>query len=153
MMSARDQMFVSIKALDFIASLVGMQYYDSTIEYAQRPSKMVTQAVTRFATSSAVDSSAMTNTHDETPADSHQSPLDVAADDFRKSPSETESSDIGDGIFRQDIEKDGKQVLVVWSKSEEARVVRKADLLFLPLFSVCNTATGYVWRRCLTAHS
>lgn len=102
---------------------------------------MATQAIGKFAASSAVDSSAATNTHDEKSAAAHQGPVDVTADDFHKSPSETESSDIGDGIFRQHIERDGKQVLVVWSKSEEARVVRKADFLFLPLFSVRKTAT------------
>lgn len=116
---------------------------------------MATQAIGRFAAtsavdssavdSSAVDSSAATNTQDEKSAAAPRSPVDLAADHFHKSPSETESTDIGDGTFRQHIEKDGKQVLVVWSKSEEARVVRKADFLFLPLFSVCKTATCWVW--------
>jgi hypothetical protein len=41
-----------------------------------------------------------------------------------------------DGIFRQVITKDGKDVLVTWTKEEQAKVVRKADFLFLPLFSV-----------------
>lgn len=102
---------------------------------------MSAQAIGRFAASSAVDSSAATNTQDEKPAPAPQGPVDISADDFHKSPSESESSDVGDGTFRKYIEKDGKQVLVVWSKSEEARVVRKADFLFLPLFSVCKTLT------------
>lgn len=93
-----------------------------------------------------MDSSAATNTNDEKPAAAPQGPVDVSADDFHKSPSESESSDVGDGTFWQYIEKDGRQVLVVWSKSEEARVVRKADFLFLPLFSVFKTATCQVCR-------
>lgn len=102
---------------------------------------MVTQAVGRFAASSAIDSSVATNTHEKIPTDGGQGGTTIATDDFKRPLSDTESNDIGDGVFRQHIEKDGKQVLVVWSQSEEARVVRKADFLFLPLFSVLKTAT------------
>ncbi|KAI7780352.1 hypothetical protein LA080_016076 [Diaporthe eres] len=82
---------------------------------------MATQAIGKFAASSAVDSSAATNTHDEKSSAAHQGPVDVTADDFHKSPSETESSDIGDGIFRQHIEKDRKQVS--WSGARVRRLV------------------------------
>ncbi len=41
-----------------------------------------------------------------------------------------------DGIFRQVITKNGEEVLVTWTKEEQAKVVRKADFLFLPLFAV-----------------
>lgn len=41
-----------------------------------------------------------------------------------------------DGLFHQIIDRDGEEVLVSWTKDEEERVVRKADFLFLPLFSV-----------------
>ena len=41
-----------------------------------------------------------------------------------------------DGIFQQKIIRDSSEVLVRWTKEEEARVVRKADWLFLPIFSV-----------------
>lgn len=115
---------------------------------------MATQAIGKFAASSAADSSAATNKHDEKSTAAPQGPVDIAADEFHKSPTESESSDIGDGIFRQHIEKDGKQVLVVWSNGEEDRVVRKADFLFLPLFSVRKFASHYNSRPTyLAAHS
>ncbi len=41
-----------------------------------------------------------------------------------------------DGLFHQVIVKGGNEVLVSWTREEQARVVRKADFLFLPLFSV-----------------
>lgn len=41
-----------------------------------------------------------------------------------------------DGLLRQSIEKEGREVVITWTKEEEARVVRKVDFLFLPLFSV-----------------
>lgn len=41
-----------------------------------------------------------------------------------------------DGLFHQVIVKDGKEVFVSWTRAEQARVVRKADFLFLPLFAV-----------------
>ena len=44
--------------------------------------------------------------------------------------------DPNDGLFHQVIVKDGKEVLVSWTPEEQARVVRKADFMFLPLFSV-----------------
>lgn len=34
------------------------------------------------------------------------------------------------------IDKDGAQVLVTWTRAEQRRVVRKADFLFLPIFTV-----------------
>lgn len=113
--------------------------FNSTTQEAHWSTKMATQAIGKSAVSSAVDSSAAANTHEKS-SDVGQVAVGLAADGFHKSPSETESSDVGDGIFRQHIDKDGKQVLVVWSKDEEARVVRKADFLFLPLFSVGKTA-------------
>jgi hypothetical protein len=41
-----------------------------------------------------------------------------------------------DVVFHQVIVKDGREVLVSWTPVEQARVVRKADFLFLPLFAV-----------------
>lgn len=41
---------------------------------------------------------------------------------------------------RQLIEKDGKEVEISWTEAEENWAVRKADLLFLPIFSVL-----FVW--------
>ncbi|KAL7625059.1 hypothetical protein AAE478_004273 [Parahypoxylon ruwenzoriense] len=41
--------------------------------------------------------------------------------------------------YQQHIEKDGRQVLVSWTKEEEKRVVRKADFLFLPIFALMFT--------------
>lgn len=100
---------------------------------------MATQAIGKFAATSAVDSSAATNTHEQKLAATDEGAIPIPTDDYKRPPSDTESSDLGEGIFRQHIEKDGKQVLVVWSKQEETHVVRKADFLFLPLFSVGKT--------------
>ncbi len=41
-----------------------------------------------------------------------------------------------DGLFHKVIVKNGEDVLVSWTREEQARVVRKADFLFLPLFAV-----------------
>ena len=53
--------------------------------------------------------------------------------------SESEERDVEeyqDGLLHQVITQDGKEIVVSWSKEEEAKVVRKADFLFLPLFTV-----------------
>ncbi|OTB07793.1 hypothetical protein M426DRAFT_267012 [Hypoxylon sp. CI-4A] len=56
------------------------------------------------------------------------------------SPSDGLSSASDDaGYFHQHIERNGQRVLVSWTKEEERRVVRKADLLFLPLFALMFT--------------
>lgn len=115
---------------------------------------MAAQAIGRVVASSAIDSSAVTNTYEKRSTDADRDGAAITTGDFKRPPSDTESSDIGDGVFRQHIEKDGKQVLVVWDKHEEARVVRKADFLFLPLFSVRKTSTRRNFaRRPLTTHS
>ncbi|KAL4887586.1 major facilitator superfamily domain-containing protein [Aspergillus karnatakaensis] len=44
-----------------------------------------------------------------------------------------------DGTLSQVISKNGEQVLVTWRKEEEARIVRKVDFLFLPIFSLMFT--------------
>ncbi|KAJ9144773.1 MFS general substrate transporter [Coniochaeta hoffmannii] len=63
---------------------------------------------------------------------------DVAAGtDSNSEKHDVESNE--DGCFHQYIERNGKQVLVSWTKAEEARVVRKADFLFLPLFTLMFT--------------
>ena len=49
---------------------------------------------------------------------------------------ERDPGDPNDGLFHQVLIKDGKEFLVSWTRAEQARVVRKADFLFLPLFSV-----------------
>ena len=59
----------------------------------------------------------------------------VRADDFEKVDS-IASTD----TRRQLITKDGKEVEISWTEAEERWAVRKADLLFLPIFSVL-----FVW--------
>lgn len=115
---------------------------------------MATQAVEQFAASSAVDSAIATNTHGKERTAVAQGAISTTADDILKSQSETENSDLGDGLLRQHIDKNGGRVLIVWSKSEEAKVVRKADFLFLPLFSVGKNM-GFQNARvhCLTGRS
>ncbi|KAL4815662.1 hypothetical protein BDW67DRAFT_185664 [Aspergillus spinulosporus] len=44
-----------------------------------------------------------------------------------------------DGILSQSILKNGEQVLISWRLAEEARIVRKLDFLFLPIFSLMFT--------------
>ena len=56
--------------------------------------------------------------------------------------------DPNDGLFQQIIVKDGKEVLVSWTREEQARVVRKADFLFLPLFAVRISWELEVTPRC-----
>ena len=53
--------------------------------------------------------------------------------DVEKQGSESEPND---GTFHQLISRKGEQVVVSWTKEEERKVVRKADFLFLPLFTV-----------------
>src|SRR5690349_8709655 len=50
---------------------------------------------------------------------------------------ERDLEDPSDGSLHQVITKEGKDILVSWTREEQARVVRKADFLFLPLFAVC----------------
>ncbi|SPO06183.1 related to nicotinamide mononucleotide permease [Cephalotrichum gorgonifer] len=80
-----------------------------------------------------------TSTHPDT-----ESPLDTTQEKdistevvFQSSDQDTE--DLQDGLFHQIIQKDGKDVHVSWTREEEARVVRKADFLFLPIFSLMFT--------------
>lgn len=49
---------------------------------------------------------------------------------------EHDPEDLNDGIFHQVIVKEGREVLVTWTRAEESRVVRKVDFLFLPIFAV-----------------
>lgn len=61
---------------------------------------------------------------------------------------ESHESTPSDGPFHQIIQKDGKDFLVSWTKEEETRVVRKADWLFLPIFSVgCLLSLGTINQR------
>ncbi|KAI0011194.1 MFS general substrate transporter [Xylariaceae sp. FL0662B] len=72
--------------------------------------------------------------------DKSSSAIDVK--DGQRSPSSYESrdpEDSRDGLFHQHIERDGRRVLVSWTKAEEIRVVRKADYLFLPIFALMFT--------------
>lgn len=64
-----------------------------------------------------------------------------------KAGSDTDIESTNDGLLHQYIEKEGKQVLISWTKTEEARVVRKADFLFLPLFSVCRRTPPFERQR------
>ncbi|KAK1764342.1 MFS general substrate transporter [Phialemonium atrogriseum] len=97
---------------------------------------MASQAVGNLAAASGVHSPAATDTDDEKPAVAGNA-VPITADVTPKSESDMESTD--DGLRHQHIEKDGRQVLVSWTKDEEARVVRKADFLFLPLFALMFT--------------
>ncbi|KAJ0420811.1 major facilitator superfamily domain-containing protein [Aspergillus carlsbadensis] len=55
-------------------------------------------------------------------------------------PPDSERSDLEqDGTLSQHILKNGEQVFVTWRKEEEARIVRKVDFLFLPIFSLMFT--------------
>lgn len=102
---------------------------------------MATESIRRLAVTSTVDFSAPNNPRDEKNTVADQDAFTTAAHDFHESTSYAERSDDGE-VFRQHIDKDGKQALVIWSKQEEVRVVRKADLLFLPLFSVGNNRSS-----------
>lgn len=44
------------------------------------------------------------------------------------------------------ILKNGDQVRITWTLEEEARIVRKLDILFLPIFAVSQTATLTAYR-------
>jgi hypothetical protein len=71
---------------------------------------------------------------------------DKSAVDFKVDPlpsgtstppdSERSDEEQENGTLTQHILKNGEQVLVTWRKEEEARIVRKVDFLFLPVFSV-----------------
>lgn len=41
-----------------------------------------------------------------------------------------------EGFLQAYIDKNGEKVLVTWTHAEQRRVVRKADFLFLPIFTV-----------------
>ena len=43
---------------------------------------------------------------------------------------------LDDGSLTAYIPKNGQDVLVTWTKEEQARVVRKADIFLLPVFAV-----------------
>jgi len=57
---------------------------------------------------------------------------DSTSSDMEKQSLESTS----DGSVHQVILRKGQEVSISWTKEEERRVVRKADLLFLPLFTV-----------------
>lgn len=44
-----------------------------------------------------------------------------------------------DGLLHAYIEKGGEQVLITWTHEEQRKAVRKADFLFLPIFTVGDT--------------
>ncbi|CEL02569.1 hypothetical protein ASPCAL03737 [Aspergillus calidoustus] len=74
---------------------------------------------------------------------------DKSAVDFKVDPlpsgtstppdSERSDEEQENGTLTQHILKNGEQVLVTWRKEEEARIVRKVDFLFLPIFSLMFT--------------
>lgn len=65
----------------------------------------------------------------------HQDVADVSIPDSNhEKPDDLENS--SDGVFHQYIERGDSEVLISWTKEEEARVVRKADYIFLPTFVV-----------------
>lgn len=53
-----------------------------------------------------------------------------------KAISTPDSASLPDGLFSQEIERGGKMLLVTWTRDEERRAVRKADMILLHLFSV-----------------
>jgi hypothetical protein len=73
-----------------------------------------------------------------------KSAVDLKVDQLHSgtiTPADSERNDAeADGTLSQHIFKNGEQVLVTWRKEEEARIVRKVDFLFLPIFSVRLTS-------------
>ena len=47
----------------------------------------------------------------------------------------TDELDTPKGRYSQYIEKNGEPILVEWTEEEERRVVRKADMFLLPIFT------------------
>ncbi len=74
----------------------------------------------------------------------HSVTIEAQADEHgAESTSDIEKQPAGtlDGKNRQIILKRGDEWLVTWTKDEERRVVRKADFLFLPIFTVSVSNT------------
>lgn len=68
-------------------------------------------------------------------ADTSSSSEDEKAASIAQSDDNGESTGSA-GSFATNIDKDGKRVLITWTRQDERKVVRKADLLFLPVFLV-----------------
>ncbi|KAJ4294452.1 hypothetical protein N0V90_008143 [Kalmusia sp. IMI 367209] len=72
--------------------------------------------------------------------DDHEKRIEsISASGTLSGSEERDVEDHQDGLLHQIIVRDGKEILVSWSKDEEAKVVRKADFLFLPLFTLMFT--------------
>ncbi|KAL5408500.1 hypothetical protein PMIN03_006469 [Paraphaeosphaeria minitans] len=65
--------------------------------------------------------------------------LAISASGTLSENAERDSEQYPDGLLHQVIERNGKEILVSWNEEEEAKVVRKADFLFLPLFTLMFT--------------
>ncbi|KAH6654748.1 major facilitator superfamily domain-containing protein [Truncatella angustata] len=50
-----------------------------------------------------------------------------------------DANSVQDSVLSQQIKRNEKQIIVTWTKEEERRVVRKADFILLPLFSLMFT--------------
>ncbi|KAI1495436.1 MFS general substrate transporter [Biscogniauxia marginata] len=98
---------------------------------------MVSQSVGNTTTTSSVHFAAANDTYDRKLAVVSDGAVATTGEISLKIDSDIESTN--DGLFHQYIEKDERQTLVSWGKDEEARVVRKADFLFLPLFALMFT--------------
>jgi hypothetical protein len=74
-----------------------------------------------------------------------KSAVDLKVDQVHSGTSTPPDSELNDaeadGTLSQHILKNGEQVLVTWGKEEEARIVRKVDFLFLPIFSVGSASS------------
>ena len=58
---------------------------------------------------------------------------------------------LDDGSLTAYIPKNGQDVLVTWTKEEQARVVRKADIFLLPVFAVSRLFTPLARARLIAS--
>ena len=65
-----------------------------------------------------------------------ESPPESVKDGFTTPEEKQDLEAHKDGQLRAYIDKHGEKVLVTWTHAEQRKVVRKADFLFLPIFTV-----------------
>lgn len=102
---------------------------------------MGTQAEELLAAAIAPPTVAIQNEHPDVESGSLSSEKHRAVANVNNTASNHEKPDSEnslDVVLHQYIEKNGSEVLISWTKEDEARVVRKADYIFLPIFAVCT---------------
>lgn len=67
------------------------------------------------------------------------SPTESIKDGFTTPDEKQDLESHNDGELQAYIDKHGKKVLVTWTHAEQRKVVRKADFLFLPIFTVSSS--------------